>query len=295
MASIDLNLKNRESFIGGVFPREVILYILLPVVLTFSIYTFLRVLWDLDSSLASNVILFFILDPANLNTNVFLSSYTHTIFWAHLVPNVIAYIILLTLISWLIAKRTKLKLLMIMCLIVYPIVNSVFCICFSKTNVGNGLSGIVYCLLGYLPLATYLYAKNELRMPLKLYIFFIAILSNLTVYVFYKEVIISLFFLVILIFLLYFERKNLFESLDKIIQTISQQKSTIHKIFNLALAATLIAVPPFIWITFVPIIQIEGLNVDHKVHMFGLLYGLTISSFILYKDLKMPLKTDVLS
>ncbi len=137
--------------------------------------------------------------------------------------------------------------------------------------------------------------KKRIKNAFKTIYFFIAILSNLTVYVFYKEVIISLFFLVILIFLLYFERKNLFESLDKIIQTISQQKSTIHKIFNLALAATLIAVPPFIWITFVPIIQIEGLNVDHKVHMFGLLYGLTISSFILYKDLKMPLKTDVLS
>ncbi len=160
MASIDLNLKNRESFIGGVFPREVILYILLPVVLTFSIYTFFKSVMGFRFQSCFKRHTFFILDPANLNTNVFLSSYTHTIFWAHLVPNVIAYIILLTLISWLIAKRTKLKLLMIMCLIVYPIVNSVFCICFSKTNVGNGLSGIVYCLLGYLPLATYLYAKK---------------------------------------------------------------------------------------------------------------------------------------
>lgn len=268
--------------------QDDILYCTIPLLGCIFIFYFLRALDVVNSDLAVKVVYYFMLDPSTPNTNVFLSSYTH-IYLLHLLGNILIYVIIYVLVSRLVDDSRKLKELMVLGLVVFPVVNSVFCIWVLSATPGNGLSGIIFCLLGYLPLAMYYHTRDSMKIPFNLNTVLITVFFNLTMYSTIEKMSVAMVLGFILAVLVYVERKRLQKILPGILGMDSQRKLITEDIVLFgSFVFSLVAFGGF-----TPDLQAAGSNVGVEVHMFGWMYGLVVAYFVCCRNMGLLLKTEV--
>lgn len=222
---------------------------------------------------------YFIFNTSNLNTNVFLSSYTHST-QNHLRGNILSYSIVLWLIFSLVDNKNKLKLLMLMSLIVFPFLNSILLTLFFDISAGGGLSGIVACLYGYLFFAGYYNLNNNLQLSVKISSVFMLIFFNLFVaqYIILKNYYVLLFAIVIFILLIYQNGKNIrfmWEHVKNVEVKYIEQLRFITiwvsaLVFSLTVFRILSPASP------------TNLEIDYEVHYIGWFYGLIVSWVIMH-------------
>ncbi|APH38096.1 hypothetical protein [Methanohalophilus halophilus] len=265
--------------------KERIFYLYSVIALVLAIYLFYQYLASSHPEIKPIFVRYFILDTSNLNTNIFLSSYTHINF-VHLFENIILYSLFLIMSFQYIEDKKKFKSLMIRCLLIFPIVNSFLLIPFIES--GMGLSGIVKCLQGYLFFASYRYVKDKYHLPINVYHVFIFIPINiLSIFLFLSLSNISvpsyiLLFIVpmlIILPLLYieqrFSKKSKIENVISILLENSKTKMLGNfKIGFYTLAFIIIFIIPYE--SFIP-----SRTTGWESHLIGWIYGLIVSGRLL--------------
>ena len=267
------------------FPKDFLLYLYSVLFLVFAIF-FLLIFSAYTNPMFFDIIKqYFILNTSNLNSNVFLSSYTHTNL-NHLKENIISYSIVFLLIFSFVDNKIKLKSLMLMSLIVFPFVNSMLLTLFFDIDAGGGLSGIVACLHGYLFFAGYHNLKTKLQLSVKMSSVFMIVFFNLLVaqYFILKNYYVLLFAIVIFILLIYQNKGNtrfigfMWEWINNV--EINTMDKHIEKIRILTIWVFALLFSSTVFRMLSPVFP-TTLEVNYFTHYVGWFYGLIVSWFIL--------------
>lgn len=247
--------------------------------LVFAIFFLLNLLAYINPIFFNNIHQYFIFDTSNLNTNVFFSSYTH-LFPKHLIFNVLLYSIVLWLIFSLVDNKNKLKLLMLLSLIVFPFVNSLLLTFIPDISNGNGLSGILTCLYGYLFFTGYYNLKNSLQLSVKMYSVFMLIFVDVfaAIYFISNNYYALLFAIIIMMFLIYQNKENIISMREYLKNLkgndIEQSRFLIIWLLTLFFSLNVIT-------SLSPVFS-TNLNVGYEAHRIGWVYGLIVSWVIMH-------------
>lgn len=247
--------------------------------LVFAIFFLLHLLAYINPTFFNDIHQYFIFNTSNLNTNVFFSSYTHII-PNHLIVNILSYSILLWLIFSLVDNKNKLKSLMFMSLIVFPFVNSLLLTFIPDISNGNGLSGILTCLYGYLFFAGYYNLKNSLQLSVKMYSVFMLIFVDIFAAIYFtsNNYYALLFAIVIFMLLIYQNKENIIYMWEyfKNLKGNDIEQSRFLIIWLLILYFSLIV------ITLLSPVFSTNSNVGYEAHRIGWVYGLIVSLVIMH-------------
>lgn len=247
--------------------------------LVFAIFFLLYLLAYTNPIFFNDIRQHFIFDASNLNANVFFSSYTHII-PNHLIGNILSYSILLWLIFSLVDNKNKLKSLMFMSLIVFPFVNSLLLTFIPDISNGNGLSGILTCLYGYLFFVGYYNLKNSLQLSVKMYSVFMLIFVDVFVAIYFisNNYYALLFAIIILMLLIYQNKENIISLWEyfKNLKGNDIEQSRFLIIWLLTLYFSL-----FVITLLSPVFSTNS-NVGYEAHRIGWGYGLIVSLVIIH-------------
>ena len=275
-----LTLNNLKNW---VFQKDFKLYLYSVLTMVFAIFFLLLFVGVTNPDYFNIFKQYFILNTTNLNTNIFLSSYTHTN-PDHLIQNIITYIILFLLVFSLVDNKKKIKQLMFLGLIIFPFVNSLLLALFTDINAGAGLSGINACMNGYLFFAiSYNLSKNSI-IPLKKYTILMLIVFNLLAasYFMFKNFYLIIFAIIIIFFLFYTNRSIVFKACKALTNLTNSTNADVEKCLMIIMWAAALVFAIFAFRMLAPVIPSE-LEIGYNVHYLGWSYGLIFSWLILGK------------
>ncbi len=257
--------------------KELICYLYTPLLAVSAIYVLLNVIhrWrpDLDY-----IAFYFVLNKADLNTNIFLSSYTH-LGGIHFISNFIMYLILFLVIYDLLEDKRTLSYLMVLSLLILPFVTSLLFIQLPDTRMGMGLSGIISCLWGYAIILEYRYAKKNPGLNLDFQCLMIVVSFSLLLPLLYYRLYYWPIPFLALIYFLINRREGLEENWLILIEKIKQHRPARRIPYD----ALRLALPFTVPFTFLPIGGFVG-KAGIIVHMAGWAYGMIIGYLLLDPD-----------
>ena len=260
-----------------ILQKYFILYLYSVLVLVFTIFILLVFLGISNPDFFNVIKQYFILNTSNLNTNIFLSSYTHTN-PTHLIENVLSYIILFLLVFHLVDDKKKIKQLMFLGLIAFPFINTLLLVLLTDISAGGGLSGINACFYGYLFFAISYNLKNNSHYTPKKYTILGLIIFNLLTAFFFilKNPYFIVSAIVILSVLFYSNLDIVFNAL----KYLKSKKSDDEKFLLCIMWVFTLLFAMSTFIILAPVFPTQ-LNIEYPPHYIGWFYGLICSWVIL--------------
>ncbi len=257
--------------------KELICYLYIPLLAVTAIYLLLNVihLWRQD---LNHIIFYFVLNTEDLNTNIFLSSYTH-LNYEHFASNIVMYLLLFLIIYDLIEDRTELKYLMHHSLLAFPFVISLLLILLPDSYMGMGISGIISCLWGHAIILEYRYAKRKLGLDLHFQCLIIVISFNFLLPLLYKGLYYCLIPFLVLIYFL----KNQWKGIENnwlLLFEIMKKRTTSGRLYYDSLRLILPFTVSFTFVSVGGLLETSGI----LVHIIGWVYGMITGYLILDPD-----------
>jgi len=162
LVKFNSNLKKWTSF------EWIFFFILIPL--------FLLLIYLIPQNLKDS---FFVLNPQHLfYTSLLLNNYTHSVFWTHLLPNLMAYLVSIFLIFNFATNKKSFYCFFAILSVPISIILSYITILVLPTYVSQGFSGIVAGLIGYSVYASYKYLKEVKNINFHNYFIAVVFLIN---------------------------------------------------------------------------------------------------------------------
>lgn len=151
-------------------------------------------------------------------TSIFLSNYTHSDLFNHLLPNVIIYLLTIFLIFNIETRKEVFYRTSFLILILLPVLSSLLTIYLMPSIPPvQGFSAIVAGFLGYFIYCTYNYIKNSFNLDIKKRFIWLIFIINLVLTTFSINKFFFVASVILSIILLYIERKDVIAVVHKIL------------------------------------------------------------------------------
>jgi hypothetical protein len=269
-----MSVKKSNELTNFFSRRDIFWYIYVITAFVSVIFFSNRLLYSLNRELYTASMPYFILNTFDLNTNIWLASYTHTDY-THFFSNIIIYITLAFTIIEHVKDTEKINKMMQFCLLILPFILSAYSIYYSPTDGGGGLSGITSCMYGYLFFTGYYYLKNELQAPLRIHSIIAVIFFNVFITLHYYFGTISFVILPPMAILFLLENRNISSTFHLIWKRLmADRHPNTFKLLILTVLFVVFSIGAFS--LFVPTVP-TNLNINYEIHAIGFFFGLIVS------------------